>query len=141
MIITSVLGVILIGSALTINVGLSRENNWDLLVSLYNSNSAEASAPTKDANLVFDTTPDNQCEIKKDEEKVSIVNYLSNKGEKPHFSDRAILAKEMGISNYVGTAKQNLTLLEELKSKDSTCNNVGINDSKKVPTVINIIED
>lgn len=45
----------------------------------------------------------------------SIVDYLVDSGEEYSFSARGELAKEYGIDNYKGTAKQNLFLLDKLR--------------------------
>ena len=47
---------------------------------------------------------------------ISIVDYLKSVGKPSDFSYRANLAKQYGISGYRGTAKQNLQLLNILKS-------------------------
>lgn len=49
----------------------------------------------------------------------SIVDYLNSKGMSSSFSARKKLAKQHGISNYRGTASQNTTLLNKLKSSGS----------------------
>lgn len=46
----------------------------------------------------------------------SIVDYLKSIGQDSSFSNRAKLAARYGISNYTGTAAQNLELLNKLKS-------------------------
>lgn len=45
----------------------------------------------------------------------SIVDYLKSVGVDSSYSSRKKLAKENGISNYTGTATQNLKLLEKLR--------------------------
>lgn len=45
----------------------------------------------------------------------SIVEYLQSIGVNSSFSNRAKLAKEYGISNYKGTASQNLKLLDKMR--------------------------
>lgn len=45
----------------------------------------------------------------------SIVDYLKSVGIDSSFKNRKKLAKENGISNYTGTAKQNLRLLKKLR--------------------------
>lgn len=47
---------------------------------------------------------------------VSLVNYMKSKGMDASYSARAKLAKQYGITNYTGTAAQNLALLSKLKS-------------------------
>ena len=47
----------------------------------------------------------------------SIVDYLSSIGVNPSFANRAKLAKEYGISLYIGTATQNLKLLELMRGQ------------------------
>ncbi|MED4840017.1 GH25 family lysozyme [Weizmannia sp. CD-2023] len=47
---------------------------------------------------------------------LSLVDYLKSKGKSATFSARAKLAKQYGITNYTGTAAQNLALLSKLKS-------------------------
>lgn len=46
----------------------------------------------------------------------SIVDYLASEGQSVTFANRAKLAKQHGISNYKGTAKQNTQLLNKLRS-------------------------
>lgn len=46
----------------------------------------------------------------------SVVDYLKSIGQDSSFSNRAKLAAQYGISNYTGTAAQNLELLNKLKS-------------------------
>lgn len=56
-------------------------------------------------------------EVKKgDMDTDSIVTYLNSVGEKSDFNSREKLAKEYGINDYSGTAKQNIKLLEMLRS-------------------------
>lgn len=50
----------------------------------------------------------------------SIVDYLTSIGQNSSFQHRAILAKQNGITNYSGTANQNLALLQRLKSGADT---------------------
>lgn len=45
----------------------------------------------------------------------SIVDYLKSIGESAGFSHRAKLAREYGLTNYKGTASQNLELLEKMR--------------------------
>ena len=45
----------------------------------------------------------------------SIVDYLEMNGKPSDFESREILAKKMGISDYRGTASQNLSMLSALK--------------------------
>lgn len=47
--------------------------------------------------------------------ETSVVDYLYQKGEYHSFSSRSQLASEYGISNYTGTAQQNVNLLTLLK--------------------------
>ena len=46
----------------------------------------------------------------------SIVDYLNSQGKDSSFSARKKLANQYGIKNYTGTAKQNIDLLNKLKS-------------------------
>jgi hypothetical protein len=50
----------------------------------------------------------------------SIVDYLSNAGVNSSYSSRKELAKELGISNYRGTAAQNLEMLSILRGGKSS---------------------
>ena len=52
----------------------------------------------------------------------SIVDYLKGVGKKSDFASRKILAKDMDIKNYKGTAKQNIQMLENLKASKNTPN-------------------
>jgi LysM repeat protein/GH25 family lysozyme M1 (1,4-beta-N-acetylmuramidase) len=47
---------------------------------------------------------------------VSLVDYMKSKGMDSSFANRARLAEAYGITDYQGTAAQNLALLEKLKS-------------------------
>jgi LysM repeat protein len=47
---------------------------------------------------------------------VSLVDYLHSKGKPFDYASRAKLAAQYGITNYSGTASQNLALLAKLKS-------------------------
>lgn len=47
----------------------------------------------------------------------SIVNYLNSKGINSSFSNRKKLASQYGISNYKGTASQNLELLKLMRDE------------------------
>lgn len=47
----------------------------------------------------------------------SIVNYLNTSGQASDFSSRKKLAESNGISNYMGSADQNISLLNTLKAK------------------------
>jgi hypothetical protein len=47
----------------------------------------------------------------------SIVDYLNSTGQASDFSSRSNLAKNSGITNYTGTADQNMALLNSLKAK------------------------
>src|SRR5699024_1979233 len=46
----------------------------------------------------------------------SVVDYLNSQGKDSSFSARKKLANQYGIKNYKGTAKQNIDLLNKLKS-------------------------
>ena len=48
----------------------------------------------------------------------SIVDYLKGAGVNSSFSNRAKIAKQLGIKNYTGTAAQNTQMLKMLKSDD-----------------------
>ena len=50
----------------------------------------------------------------------SIVDYLKSVGVDSSYSNRKKLAKENGISNYTGTAEQNLKLLEILRDRKNS---------------------
>lgn len=52
---------------------------------------------------------------KGNQKTTSIVEYLNSIGVSSSFSNRAKLAKKHGISNYKGTASQNLQLLKKLR--------------------------
>lgn len=53
----------------------------------------------------------------------SIVDYLKSQGEDSSLSARKQLAKELGISNYTGTAAQNTKMLNMLKNPSKTTTN------------------
>ena len=46
----------------------------------------------------------------------SIVDYLKSIGKDSSYQARAILASQYGITNYTGSAEQNLQLLNKLKT-------------------------
>lgn len=50
---------------------------------------------------------------------VSLVDYLKAQGKDASYANRAKLAKQHGIKNYKGTAKQNTKLLKKLKGGNS----------------------
>lgn len=50
----------------------------------------------------------------------SIVDYLKSQGEDSSYSARKDLAKSLGITNYSGTAEQNVQMLNALKNGTST---------------------
>jgi len=54
--------------------------------------------------------------VKADMKTNSIVEYLQSIGVNSSFSNRQKLAKQYGISNYKGTAAQNLTLLGKIRN-------------------------
>lgn len=68
---------------------------------------------------------------------LSLVDYLKTHHKSATFSARAKLAKQYGITNYTGTAAQNLALLSKLKSgvKPAKTNiaNSKLTTSSKVP--------
>lgn len=69
---------------------------------------------------------------------VSIVDYLSSKGQPSTFNARAELAKNSGISNYTGTAAQNAQLLGILQNapvkKEPTVAEIAIRNVGTTPT-------
>ncbi|MDE2439021.1 MAG: glucosaminidase domain-containing protein [Patescibacteria group bacterium] len=48
--------------------------------------------------------------------QLGLVDYLKSIGHQSTFENRSMLAKQHGISNYVGSAQQNIQLLKELQS-------------------------
>lgn len=50
----------------------------------------------------------------------SIVDYLKSQGENSSYSARKDIAKSLGISNYSGTAEQNIKMLNMLKNGTTT---------------------
>ena len=50
----------------------------------------------------------------------TIVDYLNTSGQASDFSSRKKLAEANGISNYMGSADQNISLLNTLKAKAPT---------------------
>ena len=53
----------------------------------------------------------------------SIVDYLKSQGKDSSYSARQKLAQQMGISNYTGTAEQNIQMLNTLKNQSSSASN------------------
>ena len=49
----------------------------------------------------------------------SIVDYLKSQGQDSSFAARTNLAKSKGITNYTGTAEENLRLLSTLRGQTS----------------------
>jgi LysM repeat protein len=66
-----------------------------------------------DTDIAPNSTPTGQV---KKIGSVSLVNYLKSKGKDASYAARAKLAASYGITNYSGTAAQNLALLSKLKS-------------------------
>ena len=71
------------------------------------------------------------AELKKAQDG-SIVDYLKGVGKKSDFASRKVLAKDMGIKNYSGTAKQNISLLEKFKGQN--------NQVYTPPTAVNLTD-
>lgn len=65
----------------------------------------------------------------------SLVDYLKSVDVDSSFDNRARLAKANGISNYTGTASQNITLLNKLKGGSVTTSNVKTYKVKKGDTL------
>lgn len=63
----------------------------------------------------------------------SIVDYLNSKGMSSSFSARKKLAQQHGITNYQGTASQNTTLLNKLKSAGSKTSSKSSSSKKNDP--------
>lgn len=135
LIIALLSGSIILSSMLTMRLSVNDENNWLLLAKIYKSNTAVALAPPEQKiNLIEDTIAiNNDCTftITTDKtETISLVQYLNSTGRNSSFDNREILANELNINNYTGSAKQNLTILKNLKEKDKTC-------VVKTPTITN----
>lgn len=63
----------------------------------------------------------------------SIVDYLKSVGQDSSYSNRSKLAQKNGISNYTGTAEQNVQLLNKLKNSSGlNSTNQNITTSKNV---------
>ena len=74
-----------------------------------------------DLNYLYDETIiKNENNISSGYSGNSIVDYLKSVGIDSNYSNRKKLAKENGISNYSGTADQNLRLLEILRRKNKS---------------------
>ena len=50
---------------------------------------------------------------------VSIVDYLKSTGQDSSMAARKVIAKQLGIKNYTGTAAQNTQMLQTLKAQDT----------------------
>lgn len=55
----------------------------------------------------------------------SIVDYLNQSGQASDFNTRKKLAEENGITNYTGSAQQNVSLLNTLKTKTTATQGAG----------------
>lgn len=62
-------------------------------------------------------------------QNVSLTDYMKSKGLDASFANRAKLAKQYGITNYEGTAAQNLALLAKLQANEKPAK-VNTNNSK-----------
>ncbi|MGD2351923.1 N-acetylmuramoyl-L-alanine amidase [Bacillus subtilis] len=62
------------------------------------------------------TTTKSASKTKGDMKTTSIVDYLTSIGEDSSFSNRAKLAKSVGITNYTGSAHDNTELLNKLRN-------------------------
>jgi hypothetical protein len=69
----------------------------------------------------------------------SIVDYLKGVPKKSSFASRKELAKDMGIKNYKGTAKQNIQLLENLRASKpasgATASRITTSDTTNLPFI------
>ena len=61
----------------------------------------------------------------------SVVDYLNSQGKSSDYGSRTNLAKQYGISNYTGTADQNMQLLNYLRGNSGTQNQ----SSPKIPQI------
>jgi hypothetical protein len=115
--------IIIGGSGWTLKSVTEKETNWAFLNRIYGSKPVVASTPTEKTVSSESKNIDKDCQITTDqkEEKVSIVNYLKSLGQPSGYKDRAKLAQDYQISNYTGSAHQNLNLLKNLKTKINNC--------------------
>jgi len=68
---------------------------------------------------------------------VSLIDYMKSKGMDTSFANRAKLAKQYGITNYTGTAAQNLALLAKLQANEKPAKvNTGNSKLTTNPSVV-----
>ena len=80
--------------------------NWAKFKQMVQGASTPKPAPSKPSKPATPSKPSSG----------SIVDYLNSQGKDSSFSARKKLANQHGIKNYKGTAKQNIDLLNKLKS-------------------------
>ena len=80
--------------------------NWAKFKQMVQGASTPKPAPSKPSKPATPSKPSSG----------SIVDYLNSQGKDSSFSARKKLANQYGIKNYKGTAKQNIDLLNKLKS-------------------------
>ena len=86
-------------------------------------------APTTDQKSPF---------VLKPYEGSSIYDFMVTQGKAPEYSSRKQLAKDLGIENYRGTAEQNLSMLDMLRSSpDKLSTYTPVSGSKKVASATN----
>ena len=64
----------------------------------------------------------------------SIVDYLKSQGQDSSYSARKEIAKELGITNYKGTAEQNTQMLNTLKNSSTSNKNTSTGSNTPTPT-------
>lgn len=69
-----------------------------------------------DYSGTFTSRPAKKKAVKKAANPLTLVNYLAAKKQPNSFADRKKLAKQYGIKGYVGSAKQNMLLLDYLEA-------------------------
>lgn len=86
---------------------------WDRFISMIKEELGESKAETSTSNLPNLSNYNGQ----------SIVDGLNSVGYDSSFASRKILATQLGISNYTGTAEQNLKMINLLKGNTTSVSN------------------
>ncbi len=90
------------------------------------ADNGEEPAPGANEATLPETTEEAVVETPAPYSGSSIVDYLGSIGSPSDFASRFALAKANGISNYIGTADQNVQLLNTLRSQNPGVGNGGV---------------
>jgi hypothetical protein len=125
--IASLVGV----SAVTIiNIGYhDKDSNLILAQNFLKTTRTEAQSPPQNTEPLASADTQNDCQQKAlltsgGQKYKSVADYLSKQGADYSYAHRIQLAESLGISNYRGTAEQNVLLLEKLQSESMNCHSI-----------------